>query len=72
MLFILKCDLAISDLTLYLDIKENEEETLKMLNYYKEELRKAKEKYLSKYGPILPCQITPTYKWNDCPFPWEE
>lgn len=71
MLFIMKCDLAIQDLTLYLDIIENDEESLKMLNYYKEELSKAKETYLRKYGPILPCQITSTYKWNDSLFPWE-
>lgn len=72
LLFVLKCDLAIQDLTLYLDIKENDDEALKMLNFYKEELSKAKEQYLNKYGPILPCQITSSFKWNDCPFPWED
>ena len=37
LLFILKCELAIQDLTLYLDIKESDDEILKMLNFYKKE-----------------------------------
>ena len=71
LLFIQKCDLAIQDLTLYMDIKEKDEDVLKLLNFYKEELSKAREKYLKEYGPILPCQITYSFKWNDSPFPWE-
>ena len=71
MLFIQKCDFAIQDLTLYLDIKEKDDKVLKMLNFYKEEFDKAKKKYLEKYGPVTDCQITDTYKWNDEPFPWE-
>ena len=71
LLFILKCDLAIQDLTLYLDVKETDDEVLKMLNFYKKEQKEAKEKYLNLYGPLTPCQITPTFTWNDCPFPWE-
>ena len=71
LLFILKCDLAVQDLNLYLDVKENDQEVLKMLNFYKKELKEAKEKYLNKYGPLTPCQITSSFTWNDCPFPWE-
>ena len=71
LLFILKCDLAVQDLNLYLDVKETDQEVLKMLNFYKKELKEAKEKYLNKYGPLTPCQITSSFTWNDCPFPWE-
>lgn len=71
LLFILKCDLAIQDLTLYLDIVENDEKVLKMLNFYKEEFNKARQKYLEKYGPLTNCQQTNSFKWNDEPFPWE-
>lgn len=71
LLFILKCDLAVQDLNLYLDIHEKDNELIKMLNFYKKELSNAKETYLNKYGPLLPCQITPTFTWNDNPFPWE-
>lgn len=71
MLFIQKCDFAIQDLTLYLDIQEKDEKVLKMLNFYKDEFDKAKKRYLEKYGPVTDCQITDTYKWNDEPFPWE-
>ena len=71
LLFILKCDLAVQDLNLYLDIHEKDNELIKMLNFYKKELSKAKETYLNKYGPLLPCQITSTFTWNDNPFPWE-
>ncbi len=71
MLFIQKCDLAIQDLTLYLDIQENDEKVLKMLNFYKEEYSKARQKYLELYGPTTNCQITKEFKWNDEPFPWE-
>ena len=71
LLFILKCELAIQDLTLYLDIKESDDEILKMLNFYKKELKEAKEKYLQLYWPLSPCQITTSFLWNDCPFPWE-
>ena len=72
LLFIQKCDLAIQDLTLYLDIKENDEPVLKMLNFYKEEYNKAKTTYLEKYGPVTICQVTNPFKWNDNPFPWEK
>ncbi len=71
LLFIQKCDLAIQDLTLYLDIQENDEKVLKMLNFYKEEFNKARQKYLEKYAPTTICQQTNTFKWNDEPFPWE-
>ena len=70
LLFIQKCDLAINDLTLYLDLHEDEE-SLKMLNYYKQQQQIAKEKYLKEYGILTQCQITTPYKWNDNPFPWE-
>ena len=50
----------------------SEEQVLKMLNFYKEELKKAKETYLKKYGPVTICQITDPFKWNDNPFPWEK
>ena len=72
LLFIQKCDLAIQDLTLYLDIKENDEEVLKMLNFYKKEFNEAREKYLKMYGPVYICQQTEPFKWNDEPFPWEK
>ena len=72
LLFILKCDLAINDLTLYLDIHENDESALNQLTHYKKELNKARNTYLEKYGPIIPCQVTSTFKWNDEPFPWED
>lgn len=72
LLFIQKCDLAIQDLTLYLDIKENDEEVLKMLNFYKKEFNEAREKYLKMYGPVYICQVTEPFKWNDEPFPWEK
>ena len=72
LLFIQKCDLAIQDLNLYLDITEKDEETLKLLNFYKEELSKAREKYLNSFGQLLSCQKTSSFKWNDNPFPWEE
>ena len=71
LLFIQKCDLAIQDLTLYLDIKENDLEALKMLNFYKKEFNEAREKYLKMYGPVYICQQTDSFKWNDEPFPWE-
>ncbi|MCI5745638.1 MAG: spore coat protein CotJB [Erysipelotrichaceae bacterium] len=71
LLFIQKCDLAITDLTLYLDIVDNDESVIKMYNFYKEEYDKAKEKYLKEYGPLTSCQITPRFTWNDKPFPWE-
>ena len=71
LLFIQKCDLAIQDLNLYLDIKENDQDTIKLLNFYKEEYKKACEQYLKEYGPLLHCQTTTTFKWNDNPFPWE-
>lgn len=71
LLFIQKCDLAINDLTLYLDLKENDAEVIKMLNFYKSEFNKARAKYLEKYGPVYVCQETSTFKWNDEPFPWE-
>ena len=71
LLFIQKCDLAINDLSLYLDIHEDDE-TLKMLNHYKQQYQNAKDKYLKEYGPVTQCQITMPYKWNDEPFPWEE
>ena len=69
---LLKCDLAINDLTLYLDIHENDESALNQLTHYKKELNKARNTYLEKYGPIMPCQVTSTFKWNDEPFPWED
>ena len=72
LLFIQKCDLAINDLTLYLDLKEYDPEVLKMLNFYKNEFNKARAKYLEKYGPVYSCQETSTFKWNDDPFPWEK
>lgn len=72
MLFILKCDLAIQDLTLYLDINDKDPSILKMLNFYKEEYVKARNNYLLKYGPVMICQQTDTFKWNDSPFPWEK
>ena len=72
LLFIQKCDLAIQDLTLYLDIKENDLEALKMLNFYKKEFNEAKEKYLKMYGPVYICQQTDSFKWNNPLFPWEK
>lgn len=72
LLFIQKCDLAIQDLNLYLDIVEKDEDAQKLLNFYKEELSKAREKYLKIFGQLLPCQQTPSFSWNDNPFPWEE
>ena len=72
LLFILKCDLAINDLTLYLDIHENDESAIKQLNHYKNELSKARSTYLDKYGPIMASQNTSPFKWNDEPIPWED
>ena len=71
LLFIQKCDLAIQDLSLYLDINPSDEKVLKMLNFYKEEFNKAKETYLNAYGPLYPCQVTAKYVWNEKKFPWE-
>ena len=50
---------------------EVQESVIKMYNFYKEEYDKAKEKYLKEYGPLTSCQITPSFTWNDKPFPWE-
>ena len=72
LLFIMKCDLAINDLTLYLDLKENDKEAIKLLNFYKEEFNKARQQYLNKYGPVYVCQKTESFMWNDEPFPWEK
>lgn len=72
LLFILKCDLAINDLTLYLDLHEKDQEAVKLLNFYKQEYEKAKKQYLEKYEPLFVCQKTETFKWNVEPFPWEK
>ncbi len=72
LLFIQKCDLAMNDLSLYLDLNDQDEKVVDLLNFYKKEYQKAKEKYGEKYGPLTQCQITKKYEWNKEPFPWEK
>lgn len=72
LLFIQKCDFAINDLSLYLDLFDEDQKIVDMLNFYKKEYDTAKKNYLEKYGPLTQCQITNTYKWNEEPFPWEK
>lgn len=69
LLFIQKCDFAINDLMLYLDIHEDEY-LFKMLNYYRSQYNKALSEYQNEYGIIRPTCIEKAYTWNK-KFPWE-
>lgn len=71
LLFIQKCDFAINDLNLYLDIYENDE-ALKLKNFYVAELKKAIHEYEKEYGPLCNYNESKKYVWNIQSFPWEE
>lgn len=70
LLFIQKCDFAINDLNLYLDIYDNEE-VLKLRNFYIGERKKAIEDYEKEYGQLCNYDASKKYVWNIQPFPWE-
>lgn len=62
------------DLNLYLDIYPDDQEKLQIFNKYKEEYKRAKELYESKYGPLTTdSKATSAYPWNwiKAPWPWE-
>ena len=63
---------AITDLNLYMDLHPEDKNALKLLNSFIKEENKAKEEYISKYGPLLITEVSnKDFNWVDGPWSWE-
>lgn len=65
---------ALKDLTLYLDVNNEDKKMLKKFKEYSTELDKLKNKYNSKYGPLCAFESDNINKWEwiDNPWPWDK
>lgn len=63
---------AITDLNLYLDLHPDDKNALNLLNSFIKEENKAKEEFISKYGPLLITEVSnKDFNWVDGPWSWE-
>lgn len=65
---------AAYDLNLYLDNFPNDRDMIMLFNQYQKEVKKAKDEYESKYGPLCAnsdASNTYPWAWNESPWPWE-
>lgn len=63
---------AITDMNLYLDTHPEDRNALNFLKELIKEEEKAKNEYISTYGPLNICDVKgDKFNWIDSPWPWE-
>lgn len=65
---------AMTDLNLYLDVNQNDQQAIDLYNQYRMQRKELKKAYEQQYGPLtLGSDALNTYPWvwDNCPWPWE-
>ena len=69
---VMQYSFAINDLNLYLDTHPEDKEALNILKNLIKEEEKAKNEYITKYGPLNVCDTSGNeFNWVDSPWSWE-
>lgn len=65
-------EFAVHETVLYLDGHPEESKALEFYKKYNCKLKELKEEYENKFGPLSAFgNAHETWKWTDCPWPWE-